>query len=142
MVRSGTSAAYFSNPPATRRRTASGRLGDSLDEMARGAHVAPMTTARAILASALALAFAGCREAEPEQAWIVVDLVRPDGQPAQVAFNNPDAPDMTLAECKSTLQEALPTLLNGLESKSETRGGRMRKVSCVMSVEDPSKLKD
>ncbi len=101
-----------------------------------------MTTARAILASTVFLAFSGCEKAEREQAWIVVDLARPDGQPAQVAFNNPDAPNMTLAECKSTLQDALPTLLKGLESKSETRGATMRRVACVMSVGDPIKPKD
>lgn len=100
-----------------------------------------MTTARAFLASAVFLASSGCEQAEQKQAWIVVHLVTPDGQPAQVAFNNPDAPDMTLAECKSTLEAALPTLLKGLEGKPETRGGKMRKVSCVMSVEDPSKPK-
>ena len=57
--------------------------------------------------SMLALASA-C--SQREQAWIVVDMEMPDGEPAQMAFNNPAVPDMTLAECRSSLDEARPNL--------------------------------
>jgi hypothetical protein len=87
----------------------------------------------AIAASAILMA--GC--SKDETAWVVVELIRPDGTKAQMVFNNPSVPDMTLAECESSLEGAVPTLKEGIESKPETRGSQWVSAKCVMSIGDP-----
>ena len=88
---------------------------------------------------ALALAASACRERE--QAWIVVELENPGGPPIQMAFNNPRVPNMTLTECERSIPNALPKLQEGIEGRPETKGRRIAKTQCVMSVEDPLKPK-
>jgi hypothetical protein len=77
----------------------------------------------------------------PERAWIVLDMEMPNGQPAQMAFNNPNLPDMTLAECKSSLNAAMPSLKAAVDAEPRLRGNRIKSANCVMSVDDPIKPK-
>jgi hypothetical protein len=76
-----------------------------------------------------------------EKVWIVVDLIAPNGQPAQMAFNNPAVPDMTMAGCEGSLQAAMPALLQGIGSKPESAGSKYVSAKCVQSAEDPIKPK-
>ena len=74
-----------------------------------------------------------------EQAWVVVDMEMPGGEPAQMAFNNPQVPDMTLAECKASLEGAMPTLKAAIAAEPRLSGNRFTSARCVMSVGDPIK---
>jgi hypothetical protein len=73
--------------------------------------------------------------------WIVVDLKMSDGKTAQMAFRNPAIPDLTLDECERTLEKALPSLMEGIESVPETKGSRLVSAKCVVSIKDPLKPK-
>ena len=82
---------------------------------------------------------AGC--SDPDPVWIVVDFKRPDGTNGQMAFNNPAVPDMTLEDCKGSLQDALPTLMQGIENQPQTKGSVFLNATCIQSAEDPIKPK-
>lgn len=95
-----------------------------------------MCLAVAVLATALS----GCSD-DNAKVWIVVDLQTPAGKPAQMAFDNPSVPDMTLADCEQSLQAAVPTLMQGIESRPESKGSRYVSAKCIESAEDPIKPK-
>jgi hypothetical protein len=71
----------------------------------------------------------------------VVELKLVKGETAQMAFRNAAVPNITLEECSKTLQEALPTLMQGIDSAPKTKGSRLVSAKCVLSVEDPLKPK-
>lgn len=85
----------------------------------------------------LVVPVSGC--SDDPSAWIVVELKLVNGKTAQMAFRNPAVPDITLEECDKTLQRALPTLMQGIDSMPETKGSRLVSAKCVSSVEDPLK---
>jgi hypothetical protein len=88
----------------------------------------------------IAACVVGCSE-KPEKVWIVVDLLGADGRPAQMSFDNPAVPDMTLTDCEGALASAVPTLMQGIESRPETKGSQYVSAKCVQSAEDPIKPK-
>jgi hypothetical protein len=90
---------------------------------------------------ALAAGLLSACSGKPDKVWIVVDLVDPNGRPAQMSFDNPAVPDMTLADCEGALSSAVPTLLQGIESKPDMKGSKYISAKCVQSGEDPIKPK-
>ncbi len=95
-----------------------------------------MITSRwgAILVAAV---LASCGKSE--KVWIVVDLTEANGRPAQMAFDNPAVPDMTLADCQQALPAAQATLMQGILRQSP--GAKFVAAKCVESSEDPIKPK-
>ncbi|MCD7111814.1 hypothetical protein LRX75_22565 [Rhizobium sp. DKSPLA3] len=88
----------------------------------------------------LVAGLAACSD-KPEKVWIVVDLIDPAGRPAQMAFDNPRVPDMTMQDCEGALASAVPTLMEGINSRPESRGSRYVSAKCVPSATDPIKPK-
>lgn len=93
-----------------------------------------------LVVTALAAALSGCSD-DNTKTWIVVDLQTPQGRHSQMSFNNPSVPAMTLAECEQSLEVAIPTLMQSIESQPETKGSRFVSAKCVASAEDPIKPK-
>ncbi|GAA3075690.1 hypothetical protein GCM10010520_23470 [Rhizobium viscosum] len=89
----------------------------------------------AILVAALLAACSG----KSDKVWIVVDFTDASGRPAQMAFDNPSVPDMTLADCEGALPSAGPTLMQGILTHSP--GAKFVAAKCVQSAEDPIKPK-
>lgn len=72
-------------------------------------------------------------------AWIVASLKMKDGQPGEMAFNNPSVPDMTLEDCEKTLPEALPMIKEMVEKQVPAT---FLEAKCVWSAGDPIKPKN
>ncbi|MBB3967185.1 hypothetical protein [Rhizobium metallidurans] len=89
----------------------------------------------AILVAAMLAACSG----KSDKVWIVVDFTDASGRPAQMAFDNPSVPDMTLADCEGSLSSAGPTLMQGILTHSP--GAKFGTAKCVQSAEDPIKPK-
>lgn len=79
---------------------------------------------------------------ERAQAWIVLSYEMEDGQPAQMAFNNPAMPDMTEDECKRALPSAVDSLSKAaIQKEPRLSKAKFKGASCVMSAVDPIKPK-
>lgn len=63
----------------------------------------------------------------------------PDGKSAQMAFDNPAVPDMTLKDCEGSLQSATPPLIGHISQQPATTGAKMVSAKCVWSATDPVK---
>lgn len=88
----------------------------------------------------LALLISSC--GERAQAWIVLSFEMQDGQPAQMAFNNPRVPDMTEEECKGALSNAVGSLIQAaIQKEPRLSKAKFKDASCVMSAVDPIKPK-
>lgn len=72
----------------------------------------------------------------PERVWLVVRFTR-DGAPGSMSFDNPDAPDMTLAECEKSKGAAIPHLVEHISSMTEGSVVSVLAVECIASVGDP-----
>lgn len=83
----------------------------------------------------LSLAVSACFDGK--KVWIVVDLLTPGGQIASMAFDNPSVPDMTLKECESSIEAAIPTLMASIRNEPRLLGATFKSAKCVESVNDP-----
>lgn len=75
--------------------------------------------------------------APPERVWLVVRFTLPDGKAAGMSFDNPDAPNMTLAECESSKDAALPFLAEHIKATTGGGSAAIVDVECVVSAGDP-----
>jgi hypothetical protein len=77
------------------------------------------------------------------KAWIVVAFQASDGQPVEMAFNNPNVPDMTLAECEESLADATPIVERAARAREPTvlAEAKLTGARCVWSARDPLALK-
>ena len=73
--------------------------------------------------------------------WIVINVVVPKGTSASMAFNNPSAPNMTLEECKASLDGAVPHLLPVVQQQPKLAKAKLKSAACVVSDTDPVKKK-
>jgi hypothetical protein len=101
-----------------------------------------MNRNRVIFALAACMMAACSAASAAEKAWIVVDLQMPDGTSAQMAFDNPAVPDMTLKDCEGALESATPTLMEHISKQPATKGAKMLSAKCVWSATDPIKPAD
>lgn len=76
--------------------------------------------------------------AEEGSAWIVAAFITDDGNSGEMAFNNPQYPDMTLEECKDSLGYALPMIKGHVEKIAKAE---FKSAKCVWSSGDPIKPK-
>ncbi len=94
---------------------------------------------RPFLIVAIAFMASSCGD---EQAWIVLEFKLKNGGPAEMAFNNPSSPDITLSECKAALDQASANLIDAAVKRAPIlRSATFVSAKCVMSVDDPIKPK-
>lgn len=88
------------------------------------------------------LGLAACDAKEKEQAWIVLNFKLPDGRPAQMTFNNTQAPDTTLEECRRDLPDVQASLVEAAKAKeTQLADATFTGAECVWSATDPTKPK-
>lgn len=80
-------------------------------------------------------------QASKEKTWIVLSLKISDGVPAEMAFDNPALPDITLEECKASLPQAVPNLMIFVKREPRLANAQLVNARCVKSVGDPIKPK-
>ena len=79
-------------------------------------------------------------EGNDEQAWVVLEFRTTDGEDAEMAFNNPQNPDITLGECEAMLPEIEKDLVEmAREKEPRLKGTTFVSSKCIMSATDPIK---
>ncbi len=80
-------------------------------------------------------------EAGTEKAWIVVDLLLPDGKTVLMTFltDDPPAAPMTLDDCEGALESSTPSLMEHIRRQPMTAGAGLKGARCVWSADDPIK---
>jgi hypothetical protein len=74
------------------------------------------------------------------QAWIVLTFTLPDGQSAQMAFNNPDDSNISKSQCEELLPKAVDSLLQtAFRKEPRLRDAKFNGAHCVLSTSDPVK---
>jgi hypothetical protein len=91
------------------------------------------------LTLALFLALCACNQGQ--KVWIVLDFITEDGQSAQMAFDNPALPDITLKECEESLEEATQSLVTFAKNEPKLKNAKFVSSKCVESETDPIKPK-
>jgi hypothetical protein len=86
------------------------------------------------------LALSACATSK-EKIWIVVSLKMSDGKSAEMTFDNPSVPDITLEECKIHLPKAIPTIMNFVRKEPKLVNASLKSARCVQSIDDPIKPK-
>lgn len=78
-------------------------------------------------------------EAETKKAWIVVDLMLPDGKTVLMTFLTYDSPaaPMSLDDCEGALESTKPSLMDHILRQPMTAGARLMAARCVWSADDP-----
>ena len=92
---------------------------------------------KSLKAPLIFLALTSC--GDRTQAWMVVTFSLPDGQSAQMAFNNPD-PSISQDECEQMLPWSIDSLIQAAHHKEpRLRSAKFTGAHCVMSSLDPIK---
>jgi len=74
-----------------------------------------------------------------EKVWMVVDFTAGGSRSAQMAFNNPSAPELSLADCQAAIPQATPNLLDHIRQTAGDPSATITAVHCVESASDPIK---
>lgn len=94
------------------------------------------------MALLLILSIYGKANAGTETAWIVLNFKMPDGKPAQMAFDNPSAPNITLQDCEAALPVAQTNLIQvARQYAPPLQTAKFESAKCVMSEGDPIRPK-
>jgi hypothetical protein len=72
-----------------------------------------------------------------EKVWMVAEFVDDNGRAAKMSFNNPAVPDLTLAECKTSIQDARPHILEAVRQTAGASKVTDINLTCVASKDDP-----
>jgi hypothetical protein len=72
-----------------------------------------------------------------EKVWMVAQFTDDKGQPMRMSFNNPAVPNMTLAECKTSIDAARPHILEAVRRMPGASAVTDATLTCVASDEDP-----
>jgi hypothetical protein len=94
--------------------------------------------AAAMLAAAVALS--ACKsKTETEKVWIIPTFTTQDGHVISMGFNNPELPDMTLAECQTTMHKQVPRIIAEARAREPQRlaTAKLTSIRCVAAVGDP-----
>lgn len=78
-------------------------------------------------------------QSENEKVWMVADFADKNGRPAQMSFNNPSLPNLTLKECQGAIENARPFLTENIRSVTGFPAASITKIECVASASDPIK---
>ena len=73
------------------------------------------------------------------KAWIVAQLRLPNGTPALVTFQVPDAPELTLKACEDLLPSVTPTLKSHIAGMPQLHEAVLAGAECIWSATDPIK---
>jgi hypothetical protein len=89
------------------------------------------------LVSVFAFLFGVTSCSKANKVWIVVHLQMTDGTTSEMSFDNPAVPDITLQECKDSLDTARPTLLDHIGKVPRFARAVFVSSECVESAVDP-----
>lgn len=73
-----------------------------------------------------------------QKIWIVVSIKKPNGQLAQMSFDDPSATDKDLPSCILSLKNAAPELMEEIEGMPGTKGSHFLSATCVQSDKNPT----
>ncbi len=75
--------------------------------------------------------------APSEKVWLVADFTDDNGRPGKMSFNNPSVPDLSLADCEASLEDARPHIIESVRQAPSALGVTEVTLSCVASDDDP-----
>ena len=95
------------------------------------------TSVLALVAATTLFVVSGC--SDDEKAWIILEFKTQNGK-AEMSFDNPSVPNITLEECRATLRKVQSNLIPAARKKVPMlRSARFVGARCVMSAGDPIK---